>query len=485
MLRGTSLWLSGGLALFATAAGAEIVEVGADDARVSFMGGSGGTESGAGYAAVAFDASRARYLVVWAGYEDRSPEPIEFGLYAQFLDAASGAPIGERRRVAERPTFSPPALLYNGLEDEYYLVYDATGATVDLLGQRLAAAAGEAIGDPRRLQAAGTSGISPAVAWNPVENQYLVAWGGDVAAGGGEVFVQRVDAATGLEVGADDQRVTDIGPPGADTYFAGLPRLAYNPIDHEFLVTFLATPPEGPGQISDHFEIFGQRLDAASGAEVGTDDFRISEMGPPGDSGSSAGGHDLAFDPAGGQYLVVWQGNGLPGMGGFETEIFSQRLDGATGAEIGADDLRLTAVGGLGDPNQTARQPRVVYDPRRNLFVLTASAYFRSTDTESDGEILVHEIDAASGLPLAAIETIVSQSGGVAGSEGATLRAFAAAIATAPTHGELLVVWHGEDDDGGMVAGEREVFAQRIVAGVRFRDGFESGDTGAWSFVAP
>jgi hypothetical protein len=482
MVRRTRLCIICSLALLATAAGGEVVEVGADDARVSFMGGSGNIESEAGYAAVAFDAPRARFLVVWDGHEDRSPAPIETGLYAQFLDAASGVPVGERRRVATHPTFSPPALLYNGAQDEYYLVYDGIGAGVDILAQRLAAGSGEAIGDPRRLQAAGTSGLAPAVAWNPVENQYLVAWGSDVAAGGGEVLVQRVDAVTGLEVGTDDQRVTDIGPPGEDTYFAGLPRLAYNEVEHEFLVTFLATPPEGPGQISDHFEIFGQRLSAVTGAEVGADDFRISAMGPPDDSGSSAGYHDLAFDPAGRQYLAVWEGNGSqPGMGQFETEIFSQRLDGATGAEIGSDDLRLTAVGGLGDPNQTARRPRLVHDPRRSLFLLVSLAHLRIDEAQLDGEILVHEIDAASGLPLAPIETLISQSGGPAGSDGAALRAFTAATAVASTSGEILVVWHGEDDDGGMVAGEREVFAQRLLAGVLFRDGFESGGSGFWN----
>jgi hypothetical protein len=35
-----------------------------------------------------------------------------------------------------------------------------------------------------------------------------------------------------------------------------------------------------------------------------------------------------------------------------------------------------------------------------------------------------------------------------------------------------------------MIAGEREVFAQRIVAGALFANGFERGGTGAWSLVA-
>ncbi len=469
------------VATLAGRAGAAVFEIGIDDRRISFMGGSGETGSSAEETAVAFDPSRERFLLVWSGFESRDPEPPESGIYAQLVEAATGEPVGARLRVGVR-AFSPPGLVFNQADDEYYLVYDAAGSGVDILGQRLSGATAEPIGPATRLQDPTDAGLTPAVAFDAERGQFLVAWSGYLDGGlESEIYVQRVDAASGMPIGIDDQRITAIGPTGDPSYFAGAPRVAYNAVADEFLVAFLATPPEGPGQISDHFEVFAQRLDASTGTEVGPDDFRVSAMGAPEDSGTSAGHLDLAYGADSNQYLVVWEGTpDDPRFGGFETEIFSQRLDGTTGTEIGIDDLLLTEIGGLGDPNQNARRPRVIHDPGLDRFLLVASAYFRISVPESDGEIVALEVDAASGTP-AGEATIVSQSGG----EGdAGQRAFAASLAAGGGNHALIVVWHGESDEGGMISGEREVFAQRVVAGALFADGFERGGTGAWSLVA-
>ena len=98
--------------------------------------------------------------------------------------------------------------------------------------------------------------------------------------------------------------------------------VAYDSIADEFLVTWHGTTTD-LRQYED--EIFGQRLDA-TGAEIGVNDFRISDMGPedpiPG-PGLWAGDPAAAFGATGGEYLVVWRGVDTPSG---ETEIYGQRI---------------------------------------------------------------------------------------------------------------------------------------------------------------
>src|SRR5262249_52773449 len=161
---------------------------------------------------------------------------------------------------------------------------------------------------------------------------YLVVWHGDDNSGDlvseeFEIFGQRLDAATGKEVGANDFRISDMGPDG-DTNFAALnPKVAYSGAANEYLVVWqgddnAATP------VGKEFEIFGQRLDAATGMEVGANDFRISDMGPDGNTAFAAFHPAVAYSGAANEYLVVWQGDDDTGtLVNEEYEIFGQRLD--------------------------------------------------------------------------------------------------------------------------------------------------------------
>jgi hypothetical protein len=49
---------------------------------------------------------------------------------------------------------------------------------------------------------------------------------------------------------------------------------------------------------------------------------------------------------------------------------------------------------------------------------------------------------------------------------------------------EYLVVWSGDDNVGGLIDGEDEIFGRRLGV-LPFADGFESGDTGEWSATVP
>ena len=76
---------------------------------------------------------------------------------------------------------------------------------------------------------------------------------------------------------------------------------------------------------------------------------RLSTMGPPGDAGWDAGDTAIAYNPVDDVFLVAWSGED-DGQGQVvgEHEIFVQQVDGRTGAEVGPDDVRISAFQGLG-----------------------------------------------------------------------------------------------------------------------------------------
>ena len=100
--------------------------------------------------------------------------------------------------------------------------------------------------------------VRPAVTWNSTNNQYHVVWEG--------------------EVGANDFRISDMGPDGNDLHDAHRPRVTYNVTDNEYYVVWYGDDVDG------EFEVYGQRIAAGTGAELGANDVRLSDMGPEGNT---------------------------------------------------------------------------------------------------------------------------------------------------------------------------------------------------------
>ena len=117
--------------------------------------------------------------------------------------------------------------------------------------------------------------------------------------------------------------------------------MIHNPATNEYLVAM-------PGSVGGDIEAYVQRLNAL-GAQTGTDDQRISHMGP--DLALDYGllvDISAGFSPSG-HYLVTCSGDTTSfGLVKDENEIFGQALDNA-GAEIG-DDLPISSMGPDGTP---------------------------------------------------------------------------------------------------------------------------------------
>lgn len=130
-----------------------------------------------------------------------------------------------------------PAVAYNTQGDEFMVVWadGRNGATWNIYGQRLSAWAilvGENFLIATTPITTGLAAPFPVIAWNTTDNEYLVAW--KSTEDNGTVFGQRLTAW-----GAAANGQTRLSPTGIDeNYILNRIGLAYNPDDNQYLVAW-------------------------------------------------------------------------------------------------------------------------------------------------------------------------------------------------------------------------------------------------------
>jgi len=453
------------------------LEFGANDFRISDAGTDGNDELDAGDPAVAYNSTDNEYLVVWTAAVDPPTPPFSLPfteVYGQRIDAATGAELGTNdfqisdRNTSRNGAAKSAVVAYNSVDNEYLVVWSGnpgplSSAEEEVFGQRIDAATGAEIGtNDFRISDMGVDGEIaweagfPAVAYNRVDNEYLVVWTGDDPANSAssyaQIYGQRLNAATGLEVGTNDFLISNVVFPAWWNYTAAL---AHDFIGNEYLVVWTGEPANLEN------DIYGQRLDAATGAEVGTNDFRISDMGPDGVGQWRGEKPSVAFGDVANEYLVVWQGSDDQGtLVQYEVEIFGQRIDARTGAEVGLNDFRISNMGPDGDTSFNALTPDVAYNHARNNYVVVWSADDDSGDlVDDENEVYVQRIDAATGTQVGLNDFRLSDMGP---DGNAAFDAWFPALAGNEKQDRYLVVWKGDDNTGLLVDGEFEIYGQRL-----------------------
>ncbi len=480
-----------------------IREIGTNDFRISFMGGTGDSDYVAVRPSVAYNSTNNQYLVVWTG-DDNVGDLVddEREIFGQLLDAATGANVGAIGfRISDgggtgNPSYGAwdPSAVYNSADNQYLVVWEADdpdGGLVDgefeIFGQLLNAATGAEVGtNDFRISDMGGTGNSewgvfelPRVAYNSTDNQYLVVWSGRDGAPEFEIYGQRL-AATGAEVGTNDFRISDMGGTGDSDYGAYRPFVAYNSTDNQYLVVWYGDDNVG-GLVSDEYEIFGQLL-APTGAELGANDFRISDMGGTANTNFAASLPSVAYNSTDNQYFVVWTGDDNVGdLVDDEREIFGQLLDAATGAEIGANDFLISDMGGTGYPSYNAYYSSVAFNSTDNQYLVVWEGDDNVGDLVDDEYEIFGQRLAATGAEVGANDFRISDMGGTGDP---SYNAYYSSVAFNSTSNRYLVVWEGDDNVGDLVDDEYEIFGQGLES-LLFADGFESGDTSAWSKTVP
>lgn len=301
---------------------------------------------------------------------------------------------------------------------------------------------------------------TPAVAYNSIDDEYLVVWAGMDNVGGvvdGEVEIYgQIVSSAGVPVGVNDFRISDVAGIGTTSGFVQSPDVAFNPVYGEYLVVWQADDPVD-GVVAGESEIWGQLLDA-DGNQIFVNDFRISDVGGSGDTSYVAQIPAVACNTTLGEYLVVWFGDdNTGGLVDNEYEVFGQLLSD-TGLEFGVNDFRISNMGTNDLTSYGASRPDVVFNSTDNEWLVVWSGDDDTpplVDGESEiwGQLLGYWGTAIGG------DTRLSDVGGLGNPN---YDASAPVVAYNSLRNEYLVAWRGDDSVGGLVDDEMEIFVQRL-----------------------
>lgn len=344
------------------------------------------SKTGGYFPSVVYNSTNSEYMIIWVSQINADGQPEIFG---QRLDAKTGEELGKNDfRISDDSTDSDqrknrriyPSLSYNPTNNEYLVVWvdkDVGNKEFEIFGQRLDGTTGEALGDNDfRISDIGSNGnpqfnnAAPSVAYNSINNEYLVVWAGDDIRGEFEIYGQRIDGTTGKELGADDFRISDMGCRRIRVrpFDALNPSVVYNSTNNEYLVVWTGNEklgrlhlPLSPIAIP-LYEIFGQRIDGATGQELGEDDFLIGQA--DGKASLTILRPSVSYNSRNNEYLVAFDGEdiGFVGLGhaNFSASslagrsfhrfvgsagIFGQRIDGTTGNKLRPNDFRINSSG--------------------------------------------------------------------------------------------------------------------------------------------
>ncbi len=384
---------------------------------------------------------------------------IAFGLIASPGSAPAFGPIGADMRISttgveDTTTKAPftPWIAYNSVNNEYLVVWDSDSATdndYEVVGQRMTPAGG-LIGSEFQISdiianaGAGRDVSSGGVAYNSDSNEYLVVWRGDELATNDEpeVFGQRL-SSTGAEIGTDDFRISNVGTDTDAARAANTPIVGYSSSATEYLVAWA-----GDQSADDRFDIYGQRVDA-DGSQLGGD-FQISNAVSVGTTRDAAD-PSIAYNPTAGEFLIVFQADELTTDN--EYEIYGQRVT-AGGGPVSVNDFRFSNTGTDNDAGRFASNGVVTYNSTSNEYLTVWRADGLTTDDEDEifGQ-RVTPTGTEAGSDFRISNTGADTDSSVAADE--------PAVAANPLTNEYLVTFEA---DGLGTQGHFEIFGQRLGA---------------------
>ncbi len=319
---------------------------------------------------VAYNATDSQYLLVWEGLETATGSLNVHGQLIDAVTGleigTNDFLIADDLDVQD--AYGKSQVVWNSVQNEYLVVFEgdsqvAAGITneLEIYAQRVSAN-GTVIGPPLRVSQMGTDGVNtadafePAVTYNATANQYAVAWYGDDLAGGRadgefEIYVQSLGYSGGnlAEVGSD-VKVSDVGTTGNATIRPEDPQITWNSVNNEYLVVWRSDD----GGTDGDFDVYGQRLTSAL-AEVGTDDFLIANN-PNQDSFDI----NLGYNPTNNLYLVIWSGDNLTDA---VYNVYGQLVAGTGALSGGLLTLSSTNRG-------VSTDPVITYNSRDNQFII-------------------------------------------------------------------------------------------------------------------
>ncbi|VAW50484.1 hypothetical protein MNBD_GAMMA05-887 [hydrothermal vent metagenome] len=366
---------------------------------------------------------------------------------------------------------------YNSIDNQYLVIRVGTfddgvlpSDKYEIYGQFIDAATGAKTGNVFRISFTGMDVVAEAnvtsadITYNITNNEFFIVWSASQTMSGEfEIYGLRINASTGVAIG-DSVRLSDMGPDGDFTYAAFLPSVAYNSQNNEYFVVWMGDDDTAP-LVNNEAEIFGQRVNANTGEEIGVD-VRYSDMGPDGDTNYGANTPDVSYNDNRNEYLIVWQGDDNDGDAvDDEFEIFGQHVNAETGGEI-SGDKRLSFIGIDGQTQYEARNPAVAYSSIEDEYFVVYSGDDATGFLTGEYEIYGNAVRTALSKIKVGVRLSDMGDNGLSGFDARN-----PSISYNINNNEYLVVWQGDDNTGALVNDEFEIYSQRINAS----DGSEIG----------
>jgi hypothetical protein len=220
-----------------------------------------------------------------------------------------------------------PAVAYNAIGNQYYVVwegnYDAgSPAVFEVHGTTVSAAGVVAsqTGTVLNTIAASDEELQPDVAADAATGNFAVVWMGDNGSDEFEIYRQLVDSGGALS--GTSLAISAAGPAGNTAFVANTPAITFDTLQDEYVVVW-SGDDSALGTIDDEYEVFLRRL-TSSGATSGIA-ARISTMGVNAQVNSSTSLPDVTFsDDSIGAVGTVWNAENQPTTAAGEGEIWGQ-----------------------------------------------------------------------------------------------------------------------------------------------------------------
>ncbi|MDQ3704802.1 MAG: S-layer homology domain-containing protein [Chloroflexota bacterium] len=300
-------------------------------------------------ASLAYNCNNDEYLVVWVDDRANDGENYNNNIYGQRVSGTGALLGGEFPISTQANEQRSPAVAYNSTNNEYLVVWHdlrprkSIGGN-DIYGQRVSSAGTLLGGEILVSTVVVAYRYPPAVAYNSIDNQYLVVWPDNRAPDCILcIYGQRVSGAGVLVAGE-----VLISSQGGSFLSFGL-ALAYNSTGNQYLVVW-DDDREGPYSS----DIYGQRVSGAGallGGEISINIHESVQYSPA-----------VAYNSTNNEYLVAWHDyrNDAP-------DIYGQRVS-ATGTLIGGDFPISTAA-------SDQLVPEVAYNSTSNEYLVTWTDY--------------------------------------------------------------------------------------------------------------
>ncbi len=394
------------------------------------------------------------FVVVWQSYGSAGTDDSYDSIHAQRF-SADGAPAGTEFQVNSYTFYrqTEPDVVMRPAGD-FVVVWNSDPAAGDsywsIEGQRFSAI-GNPLGSQFRVNSLTANRQDKAAIAAAPDGRFVVVWESR-GSGGSDTELMSIQgqrfAADATPVGGQFQ---------VNSYTPGqqlLPAVGVGPAGF-FVVVWQSTGSNGTDD--SETSILGQRF-SASGAPVGGE-FQVN--------GYTTGEQVLpsvAVNPSG-EALVAWQSAGSPGDDSSSSSIQGQRYD-AFGTPVGGQ-FQINAY-----TTSSQVRPSVTADPT-GQFVVTWQSSSSPGDDSSSTSVQGQRFDFA-GNPVGEQFQINAYTTG----------SQAAPAVRADPNGGFVVVWDSATSAGTDSSG-RSVQGQRYLPTLVFADGFESGNTFAWSQTVP